>query len=267
MGIRHFNLEIAQDEQELGRIGAQMFTDLARVAFKRRSLFTVVLSGGNTPRPVYETLATKGFKEKLPWDKIHFFWGDERNVPSDDPESNFRMVWVAMLSKLSIPNENIHRIRTELQSPQLAAQDYENTIRDFFNLKNLSDKPRFDLGFLGLGTDGHTASLFLDGFPNGLSSKQDTSVSPGESNRLVIAPWVSHLHDFRISLTRLALNHSDQIIFLVSGTEKASILKKILDDGAEGLSYPAKAIYPNHGKLTWLVDRRAATSLKVGGRK
>jgi 6-phosphogluconolactonase len=251
----HFEVKIVKDDQELEHVGAEMFANYARTALKSRSLFTVVLSGGSTPRPLYERLAKEQVNMGLPWEKIHFFWSDERNVDPSDSESNFHMAWESMLCHLSISENNIHRIRTELLDPRLVAEDYENTIRSFFGLKNISEKPHFDLSFLGLGSDGHTASLFPEGQPN-------FSVSKEKPNRLVIAPWVPHLNDFRISLTPNALNGSRNIIFLVSGTEKASLLATVLEGEKSGhVAYPAQAIQPTEGRLTWLVDKSAAEFL------
>jgi 6-phosphogluconolactonase len=171
----------------------------------------------------------------------------------DNPESNFHLAWTTMLLPLSIPNSNIHRIRTELKDPQLIARDYENTIRSYFDLKKQSDKPRFDLVLLGLGLDGHTASLFPDGTPGASIKNQDT-------DRLVIAPWISHLKEFRFSLTPSALNQADQVIFLISGSRKAEIFANVLEKKAD---YPAQRIEPVGGRLTWLVDEQAARLLRA----
>ena len=246
------NLRIVRDSQELARTAADIFVAQAKVASSLNSRFTVVLSGGNTPKAIYELLATNEFQAQLSWDKIHLFWGDERNVPPENKESNYRMAWDAMLSRLPIPKENIHRIHTELLSPEIAAIAYEDTIRGFFSVKSRSDKPCFDLVFLGIGTDGHTLSLFPDGKPGAQIGEEDP-------DRLVIAPWVPHLNAHRISLTPAAINSSSQVVFLVSGVEKASIIKNVFDDTRGGAHYPARAIQPRDGHLTWLVDRPAAT--------
>lgn len=248
-------LEVLRDGEELAQVAASLFAKLAIASVKSQSRFTVVLSGGNTPRPLYERLAVAHFAKDLPWDKIHFFWGDERNVPSDSFESNFHMAWTAMLSPLSISEKNIHRVRTELQSPTAVAEDYENTLRSFFRLKYASERPRFDLVLLGLGSDGHTASLFPDGQPS-------TAITQEDPNRLVIASWVPHLNEYRISMTPTAFNQADQVIFLASGSEKAEITARVMEANELGVSYPAQAIRPVNGKITWLIDRGAASLLK-----
>ena len=261
MGKRrgHSNLVIVEDAQALGRLGAELFLKLARTAIQRDSLFTVALSGGNTPRVLYQVLATSCSGRNLPWGKIHLFWSDERNVPENSPDSNFHMASEAMLAPLEVPNGNIHRVRTELGSPEVVAQDYESTIRTYFKLTAPDDKPCFDLVLLGLGGDGHTASLFPDGQPG-------ISINIQEPNRLVIAPWVPHLGEFRFSLTPGAINHSSQIIFLVSGIGKAKIIEKIFEADAPSIHYPASAICPVNDRLTWILDRDAAGSLSVGSR-
>lgn len=253
-----FSVEVVLGPAELARAGAKVFETGAQATLKERSLFTVALSGGTTPQRLYQTLASDRLKKELPWEKVHFFWSDERNVAADQPRSNFHMVWAAMLSHLPIPESNIHRIRTELQTPQAAAEDYESTLRSFFKLSGVSEKPRFDLVFLGLGPDGHTASLFPDGQPS-------VSIAQKDPNRLVFAPWVNHLGDYRISLTPGVLNEASRVIFLVSGKEKAPILAAVLEGDESGLVYPAQSIQPVHGKLTWLVDQAAASALKKGG--
>jgi 6-phosphogluconolactonase len=254
------DIEIVDNPKELARIGAELFVNCAKTALIEKSKFTVVLSGGETPRPLYERLATDPSAQNLPWEKIHFFWGDERNVPMDHPDSNFHMALTAMLSRLPIPEKNIHRLRTELKDPALVAGQYEKTIREFFNLKGPQDVPHFDLTFLGLGKEGHTASLFPDG-------NLSESMHKEEAEGLVIAPWISHLREFRFSLTPRAINSSAQIVFLVSGEEKASIIRAVIEGDSENLHFPAQTIQPLTGNLLWLIDKAAAHLLKVGNNK
>jgi 6-phosphogluconolactonase len=249
-----FSLQIVSNEKELGRIGSGLFMECAREAIQERSRFSVVLSGGKTPRALYEALVADGSKYELPWEKTHFFWGDERDVPPEHPESNFHAAWVALISRDKVPAVNVHRIRTELKNPQAVAKDYENTIRSFFGLKAPSEKPRFDLVYLGLGTDGHTASLFPGAQPG-------VDAGGTDPDQLVVAPWVPQLKAFRISLTLNSLNHSNQVVFLVSGGEKAAILAKVLEDRASNSAYPANAIEPVEGRLTWLIEKQAASLL------
>jgi 6-phosphogluconolactonase len=184
----------------------------------------------------------------VPWDRVQFFWGDERHVPPDDPQSNYRMAREALLSKVSIEPDQVHRIRGENPDADAAAREYEQDLLDFFGCA--PDRlPRFDLALLGLGPCGHTASLF-----------------PGtgavrEQQRLVVAPWVEKFAGFRITLTPPALNNSAAVIFLVSGAEKAEILRTVLEGAARPDLYPAQIIHPSSGELLWLVDRPAAAAL------
>jgi 6-phosphogluconolactonase len=253
MASSHYDLKIVQDNGDLAKLGAEFFLNRVNATLKERSFFTFVASGGTTPRALYEVLASRKFRSMLPWEKIHVFLGDERNVLPNRTESNFHLLWSALLSKVPLPETNIHRVQTELRTPQDAAQKYEDDIRTFFDLKEPKGRPCFDLIFLGLGTDGHTASLFSDGDPS-------VSMNQMNPNRLVIAPWVTHLNDYRISLTPTALNYSKEIVFLVKGKDKAPIVHRVLD-GIDSKSYPAQFIRPENGKVTWLVDTEAAALL------
>lgn len=211
--------------------------------------FAVALSGGSTPRALYELLATEpAWRSQIPWDQVHFFWGDERHVPPDHADSNFRMANEVFLSRTPIPATNIHRIRGELPSAVDAADGYEDDLRAFFGPAG-GDLPRFDLVLLGLGPEGHTASLF-----------------PGtrallESQRLVVANWVGKLYADRITLTSPVLNNAGCVLFLVTGEDKATALKAILDGPYEPSQLPAQLINPTHGRLVWLLDHAAAKDL------
>jgi 6-phosphogluconolactonase len=243
-------IKIVSDNSELNRAAAKEFKSLAESAVTARGRFSVALSGGNTPRSVYQLLAQE-YKTALPWDKIHIFFGDERSVPPDRPDSNYRMAKEALLSQVPIPACNVHRIRAELE-PEAAAQDYENQLRDFFRPANNS-WPRFDLIWLGLGDDGHTASLFPG------------STALEEKSRLVAATWVEKMKTFRISLTYPVLNHAAEVEFLVSGSGKAKILNDILSSPGAA-AFPAQRIKPENGRLLWLVDQDAAGLLRSSER-
>jgi len=236
-------VKIVPDNATLARVAAQEFHRLAEAGIKERGRFSVALSGGNTPRAVYSLLAAE--HKDLPWDRIHVFFGDERGVPPNHPDSNFRMASESLLSKAPIPEKNVHRIRTELE-PQAAAKDYDEQLAAFFQLIN-HDWPRFDLIFLGLGDDGHTASLFP-----GSSALSDVSGR-------VAANWVEKLQTFRITLTFPVLNHAADVIFLVSGESKAQILSAVLRPGAG--KYPAQGIQLENGRLLWLADQEAGRLL------
>jgi 6-phosphogluconolactonase len=242
MGVE---VKIVPDNATLARAAAQEFHSLAEAAVQERGRFSVALSGGNTPRAVYSLLASE--HKQLPWDRIHIFFGDERHVPPDDPESNFRMASESLLSKVPIPEKNIHRVRAELDA-EAAADEYEQQLSSFFHLTN-HDWPRFDLIFLGIGEDGHTASLFPE------------SKALAEASRRVAANWVEKFRTFRITLTFPVLNHASEVVFMVSGAGKAQILSEVLRPGAR--KYPAQNVQPENGRLLWLVDRDAGSMLRL----
>ena len=185
--------------------------------------------------------------KELPWDRIHIFFGDERHVPPDHPDSNFRMASESLLSKVPIPENNVHRIRAELEA-DAAAKEYEQELRDFFHLTD-HDWPRFDLIFLGIGEDGHTASLFPG------------SKALAEASRRVAANWVEKFQAFRITLTFPVLNHAAEVLFMVSGAGKAQILSEVLRPGNR--KYPAQNVQPQNGQLLWLVDQDAGSLLRL----
>ena len=238
-------LKIVPDSAALSRACAEEFSRCALAAIAERGRFCVALSGGNTPRGVNAELAARS-KDSLPWEKIFVFFGDERHVPPEDPESNYRMARESLLSKVPIPEENVHRILAELPAPAAAVQ-YEMDMRTFFRLP-AGTWPKFDLIFLGLGDDGHTASLF----PGSEALK--------EQSRIVIANWVDKFNAYRITFTYPVLNHAEQVAFMVSGKSKAQIVKEIFNSSAEG-SYPAQCVQPEDGKPLWIVDKDAASLL------
>lgn len=233
--------------QELFAAAAEEVVRAAEEAVAARGRFTIALSGGSTPRSLFNLLATNA-RTTLPWDRMFFFWGDERHVPPTDPESNYRMADEAMLSKIPVAAGNVFRIATENPDAAAAADAYEQTLRKFFQL-GPGEFPRFDLILLGMGPDGHTASLFP-----GTAALQDKS-------RLVVANWVEKLKTSRITLTLPVLNAARCVAFLVSGTDKADALKAVLEGDAPGEQYPSKLVKPSDGKLIWLVDRAAASGL------
>jgi 6-phosphogluconolactonase len=237
-------VKIVPDNATLARVAAQEFHRLAEAGIQQSGRFSVALSGGNTPRAVYSLLADE--HKGLSWDRIHVFFGDERQVPPDHPDSNFRMASESLLSKVPIPRENVHRIRAELE-PEAAAKDYDEQLAKYFHLGD-HGWPRFDLIFLGLGDDGHTASLFP-----GTNALSDVSSR-------VAANWVEKLKTFRITLTFPVLNHAAQVIFLVSGESKAQILSAVLSPGDR--KYPAQWVQPENGRWLWLADQAAGRLLR-----
>lgn len=233
--------------QELFEAAAEEVVRSAAESVSQRGRFTIALSGGSTPKSLFNLLATNA-KSALPWDRTFFFWGDERHVPPTDPDSNYRMADEAMLSKIPVASANIFRIPTENPDAAAVAQAYEQTLQKFFALKP-GEFPRFDLILLGMGPDGHTASLF----PN--------SAALQEKSRLVVANWVEKLKTHRLTLTLPVLNAGRCVTFLVSGTDKAPALHAVLESDAPAEQYPSKLIHPTDGKLIWLIDRAAASQL------
>jgi 6-phosphogluconolactonase len=235
-------IKVVADAEELSRIGAAEFEHVARNAVQARGKFTVSLSGGSTPRGLYSRLAQMG--RALPWDKIYFFWGDERHVPPDDKDSNYRMARESLLSRAPIPPDHVFRMHAEDKDAARVAQQYEQTVREFFGLK-AGELPRFDLMLLGLGPDGHTASLFPG------------SAALHERTGLVVANWVEKFGHYRLTFTAPVINNAAEVIFLVSGGEKTAALKSVLYSDAPAEQFPAKLVQPVNGRMLWLVDRAA----------
>lgn len=240
-------IRVLTTPQELFAAAAEEVARLVSDAVAQRGRFTIALSGGSTPKSLYNLLATNA-RSSLLWDRMFFFWGDERHVPPNDPDSNYRMVNEAMLSKVPVPTENVFRVPAENLDAAAVAEAYEQTLRRFFQLKS-GEFPRFDLILLGMGPDGHTASLFP-----GTAGLQ-------EKSRLVIANWVEKLKTHRLSFTLPVLNAARSVAFLVSGIDKAAVLKSVLEENVSGEQCPAKLVQPKDGRLVWFLDRAAASSL------
>ena len=226
---------------------AAQFVAAAEKAVTARGRFSVALSGGNTPRDVYRLLASEEYAPMVEWQRTHVFWGDERAVPLNDPENNGRMARETLLDHVHIPVNNIHRIQSQLP-PKEAAQEYEKTLHDYFGARGL-DLPRFDLLLLGLGAEGHTASLFPHEAP--LSERE----------RWVVAYYVEPVKMWRITLTPPALNAASKVMFLVAGEEKAQAVKQILSEPKQPDLYPAQIIDPPQGQVLWILDRPAGALL------
>jgi 6-phosphogluconolactonase len=209
--------------------------------------FRVSLSGGSTPKALYELLASDGFRERFPWQRVSWYWGDERFVPHDDPDSNYRMAREAMLDKVPVPPENVHPVPTD-GDPAEAAQRYERTLQEAYGAATFDPaRPLFDITLLGLGPDGHTASLL-----------------PGEPVLEERKRWVAEVAhgrpEIRITMTYPAIESSRQVAFLVAGAEKAPILRAIR---AGGSRVPAARVRP-HGELIWFADKDAAGEGAMG---
>jgi 6-phosphogluconolactonase len=236
--------------QELFAAAAEEVVRAATDAVAQRGRFTIALSGGSTPQSLFHLLATNA-RTSLPWDRMFFFWGDERHVPPADPDSNYRMAEETMLSKIPVAAGNVFRIAAENPDAAAAAEAYEQTLRKFFALEP-GAFPRFDLILLGMGPDGHSASLFPE------------TAGLKEQSRLVIANWVEKFKTHRLTFTLPVLNAAANVAFLVSGTDKAPALHAVLESDAPGEQYPAKLVRPTDGKLIWLIDRAAASQLSGG---
>ena len=221
----------------------------ANEAVSAQGRFALALSGGSTPKNLFNLLATNA-RSSLPWDRTFFFWGDERHVPPTDPESNYRMADEAMLSKVPVAAANVFRVPAENPDAAAAADAYEQSLRKFFAL-HPGQFPAFDLLLLGMGPDGHTASLFPG------------TAALHEKSKLVVANWVEKLNAHRITLTLPVLNAARCVAFLVSGVDKAEALKSVLEGNAPGEQYPSKLVRPASGKLIWFLDRAAASQLSA----
>lgn len=244
------SIEILPDTEAMARRGARIFAGEARQRVRKAGLFTVALAGGSTPRRLHEQLA-RGVPpgETLPWRTTHIFWGDERHVPPDHPESNYRMALETLLDHVPVPQAHVHRIPSERRRAADAAAEYEETLRAFFKAEP-GRPPRLDLILLGMGEDGHTASLFPG------------SSLLAERERLVAAGTVAKLGTRRISMTLPLLNAARRIVFLVGGSGKAGAVRAALEGAGSSDPPPAALVAPEEGELTWLLDAAAAAGLK-----
>src|SRR5215468_839456 len=242
-------IRILADAKAIAQTAAAEFVEAAREAICLRDSFSVALAGGSTPKALYGLLLNNGpLRAMVPWRKIQFFFGDERHVPPDDAESNFRMASEAMLAKAPIDSKQVHRIKGEIENAAEAAAEYERDLRMSFRLET-GQLPSFDLVLLGMGPEGHTASLFP-----GTKALE-------EQQRLVVSNWVGKLYTDRITLTPPVLNNAARIIFMAHGAEKAPALKAVLEGPYEPEQLPAQIIHPKDGKVLWLVDPTATSML------
>ena len=237
-------LQIYPDASSLAIAAAERIVGLADEAIKHHAGFSIALSGGSTPKTLYELLATPIYSERVDWSNVHVFWGDERCVPPDDIESCYRMARETLLDHVPISPANIRRIQGEIP-PEEAATKYERLLHHFFG----NQSPRFDLILLGMGDDGHTASLFPG------------TKALSEEKRWVIENYVEAKQMWRITLTKTAINAAANLIFLVSGAGKAERLRQVLEGNYERDKLPSQLIRPENGSLLWLVDQDAAALL------
>jgi 6-phosphogluconolactonase len=250
MNSKNHKVQIVTDSEAMSRAAAATIVDHISQSLQTRDVYSMALSGGSTPRRLYSLLANEAaLREQIPWERIHFFWGDERRVPEGHPDSNYRMAYDALLSKVPIPSTNIHRIHAEDADAVKAAADYEIEMRRFFGIE-AGQIPQFNCVLLGMGADGHIASLF------------PATSALVQTKRLVVANWVKKFQSHRFTLTFSVFNNAAQILFLVSGEDKADTLKAVLEGDSKTTRFPVQLIQPTHGEVTWFLDHSAASSLK-----
>jgi 6-phosphogluconolactonase len=246
-------IDVFPDEPALVRAAAEHFVAIAGQAIGARGRCLIALSGGSTPKPLYELLAAPPYATRVDWGRVHLFWGDERCVPPDQPESNYRMTREALLDRTPIPSDNVHRIHGE-REPDAAADEYERLLRKFFPAADGAAPARsFDLELLGFGHDGHTASIFPG------------SAAVDETRRWAMAVQAQQPpRVWRVTLTIPVLNAAANVTFLVAGADKAARLRDLLRAGAPPL--PAQLIRPTAGRVRWMIDAAAATALPSADR-
>ncbi|MFQ5605451.1 MAG: 6-phosphogluconolactonase [bacterium] len=237
-------IDIYPSKPALVTMAAEKIVEIINLSRQRWGDCSVALAGGNTPRDVYSLLASRLYQNRVDWPQVHLFWGDERAVPPDHPDSNFRMVKESLLDQIEIPPANVHRMRGEIE-PEQAALEYEQVLLEQFN----ESPPRFDLILLGLGEDGHTASLFPG------------AKAIDEKNKLVTSVFVSRLDTNRITLTLPVLNAARTVIFLVAGSSKSEIVQRVLNLDGPSKQLPASLVLPVPGNLMWMLDNSAAALL------
>lgn len=239
------------DPESVSQAAAEEFIRLAAECISARGKFTVALAGGSTPKRMYQLLGSAGYKERVNWARVEFFWGDERCVPSTHADSNFRMANEAFLQSLPICSPQIHRMQAEREDRDQAAEDYQAEIARVFGVYSNGQPPAFDLILVGMGGDGHTLSLF----PH--------TAALSESTRWVVANRVEKLQTFRLTFTVPMLNRASNVLFCVAGADKAIPLVEVLEGPADGNRLPSQRSLAGQGVLTWLVDEAAARELKA----
>jgi len=245
-------IRILPDGAAIAKRAAQEFVQAAAEAVRIKGSFNVALAGGSTPKALYSLLVNDpALRSQVPWDKMHLFFGDERHVAPDHPDSNYRMALKAMISKSPLKPEQVTRIKGEYPDAEQAALEYEKALREYLKLK-AGEYPRFDLFLAGMGNEGHTLSLF----PGTKALHAD--------RRIVVRNWIGKLYTERLTLTAPAASNAAHIIFMVTGTDKAPALKAVLEGPFEPEQLPAQLLQPQNGKLLWLVDTAAGSMLTSG---
>lgn len=242
-------IKVLQNLDEISRAAAELFIEIGNCAINEKNKFTVALAGGSTPKSLYQLLATDEFKSQLDWQKVFYFFGDERNVSPDDGESNFQTANENLLKPLQISAKNVFRWQTELKDVEKIAGNYDKTVAKFFGSSE-NEFPRFDLILLGMGDDGHTASLFP--FSDALN----------ETEKIAVSNRVEKLKANRLTFTFPTINNASNIIFLISGETKANALKEVLEGKFQPEKFPSQFVNPQNGNIFWLIDAPAARFLK-----
>ncbi len=237
------NIRVAPTVITLARMTADMIRDISAETISKQGRFTIALSGGSTPKSLFELMAAD-YRDQIDWQNTYIFWGDERCVPPTHPDSNYLMAYETLLDHIPIPLTNIYRIKGELP-PEVAAVQYEEDLRTFFG----NQLPRFNMILLGMGDDGHTASLFPD------------TAALHETKRWVVPNYVEAKQTWRLTLTIPVINHAANVVFLVAGTGKADRLKQVLQGAHTPIELPSQMIKPTDGNLIWAVDQAAASLL------
>jgi 6-phosphogluconolactonase len=252
--VTNISVTVLPTHDALVTVAADRFVALAAAAIRAYGRFHVALSGGTTPKGVYQMLATERYAARVDWSRVHLFWGDERCVPPRHPMSNYRMVRETLIAHVTLPADHVHRVRGE-DDPGAAAAAYERELRNVFRIPAGPPMPGagFDLVLLGLGLDGHTASLFP-----GL-----TAVS--EQERWVTAAYVAEVSMWRVTCTPVVFNTAAQVVFLVVGPGKAAMLRQVLEGPHRPALLPAQVIAPSDGSVCWLVDADAGATLTQAG--
>ncbi len=239
------DVQVLPTKNDVARKAADEFVRAVAESVQERGAFSVALAGGSTPLGMYQLLAGEPYRSQVEWERVLFFWGDERCVPPDDPESNYGAAAAALVSRLGLPEANVHRMRGELD-PHEAATAYERELRHAIG----GEPPRFDLILLGMGDDGHTASLFPG------------TDALGETGRIVVANHVPKLDAWRLTFTSTLINAAHRVLFLVTGEGKAEALRAVLEGEPDPNTYPSQLVQPTDARLLFLLDEPAAGLLK-----
>lgn len=248
-----YEIKVFPGIKELNEQAASQIVELVKESVEANGRFSIALSGGSTPKALYNLLASAPYNQQIDWSKVFIFFGDERCVPPDHADSNYKMAKEALFSKVSLPEGNIYRMRGE-DAPEEAAASYGEALEQFFGLEHgdgpsPENFPRFDLILLGMGPDGHTASLF------------PATQALQERGRPVAANFVPKLDTHRITLTAPTINRAGQVWFMVAGQDKAATLVRVLEGDYQPQTYPSQLIRPQPGKLIWMLDEAAAAQL------